>query len=340
MPTQPTIPYWLLNLVLFKFSWLALVLGQNSGIPLALILQVASLWLHPNPRQNFQYILSLALFGIVLDYLLGAAHVFDFGGTTFPAWLVLLWLAFAHALSSGFVILHKLGVPLLGFIGAVFGPFSYWLGQHLGAVAFPQAMGVTMLLLALLWSLFLPGAVLALRWPITRLPSILPLLLVTFTLLESFPARADHAQQEDQHEWRQLGSGSLNFLFRPVYEATLHVTNDSFDFPSVAPFRLEIHYRMDIRGAWLLRETLKQWQAQQVQASPTWINQLEAALPDVNKGDRLTLLATEKQAQLMHNDTLLASFHDTALVEAFAGIWLAVNTTQPDLRRQLLGKAR
>jgi len=340
LPTLPTIPYWLLNLVLFKLSWLALVLGQNSGIPLALLLQATSVWLHPGPRQGLQNILPLALLGILLDYLLGAALVFDFGGTAFPAWLAVLWFAFAHTLGSGLVFLHKLRVPLLGFIGAIFGPLSYLVGQQLGAVIFPQPMGATLLLLALLWALFLPSAVLALRRPIARRPSALPLLLAVFILQESLPANAEYAKNEDLHEWRQLGSGNLSFLLRPVYEATLYVTDNSFHFPSAAPFKLEIHYRMNIRGAWLLRETLKQWQAQQIQASPTWISALETALPNISKGDRLTLFVREHEALLMHNDSLLASFKDVALVEAFAGIWLAENTTEPDLRRNLLGISR
>ena len=333
------IPYWILNLVLFKGTWLLLVLGQNEALPYAIVLQGLSLWLRPARGGYFPQVMLVALFGILLDYMLSLTGVFVFPGNTFPAWLALLWLAFALALGEGFVFLHKLRLPFVAIFGLLFGPLGYWVGYRADAVDFSMPMTSTLLLLSILWALLLPGALLALRQPLSPKAATLVVLAVLMItpVVATAPAKADTPGDE----LRLIGQAKISFFFRPVYEAYLFAQNRNADFPLEGPFKLSLHYRLDITSRQLLRETLRQWEAQRLQPAQEWLALLQHSLPDIKSGDSLALETSEGQpARLLFNDVPIATIDDPEFVIAFSGIWLAENSTRPDLRKQLLGLTR
>lgn len=326
--------YPLLNLLLFKLSWLLLVVGQERGLPWALALQGLSLALHPALRAALLPWLAVAGSGITLDFLLLQAGVFVFPHG-FPAWLVLLWLAFALALPQGLGFLRHLALPWQLLTGALLGPFSYALGQRLAAVDFGLDWLPTLALLAGLWALFLPLALRAAQW---RLPPAVLLVLLSLPGLLPAEARADTAAATGPATPQLIGQTRLNWLFKPIYEAYLYAPEQPFTFPDSGDFIFKLIYRLDLKRENIVRETLRQWEKQNVSPQPVWVQELERLIPDIRAGDSLALEVSDgRQARLLHNDTPVGSIDDAGFVQAFAGIWLAASTTRPDLRQQLLG---
>lgn len=331
------LPYWLETLLIFKLSWVLLVVGNTSGVLPALLLFAFSVARHTRPAGALRTLVPTAALGLGLDVLLALSGIYTFDGALFPIWLVVLWLSFAHALHHALVFLRNWPVPVVALLGALTGPASYLLGHLLGAVDFPHGLLPTLVLLGLCWALLLPLTLWMANSPAgvkRELRSLLLLCCATAGL----PFVSDPLHASD-NALRLQGEARMSVLFRPIYDIRLFVPdgNRGFSFPAQQTYTLELQYRLDIPAQTLLKETLKQWQAQGVDARPDWIRSLEDAFPTVQSGDRLALVVTPEGAVLLHNDAPGARLRDTELVEAFAGIWLADNTTQPGLRRKLLG---
>lgn len=326
--------YPLVNLLLFKLSWLLLVVGQQAGLPWAVALQGLSLALHPALRAALLPALGVAAAGIGIDAVFQMAGLFVFPQDRFPGWLVLLWLAFAFALPQGLGFLRRFHWLVLAGAGAVLGPLSYGIGERLDAVAFGLPLLSALAVLALAWAVFLPLALHAARWRLKPAAAVLVLLLPGVL----HPADA-HAEDLVPGQAQQLvGSASLSWFFRPIYDAQLFADRKDFSFDSTEGFTFMLEYRLDLKQEQIVKETLRQWERQGVAVRPDWIPQLQALIPDVRAGDRLALqVDAARRARLLHNDRTLGAIDDPDFVNAFAGIWLAENTTRPDLRHQLLG---
>jgi hypothetical protein len=73
----------------------------------------------------------------------------------------------------------------------------------------------------------------------------------------------------------------------------------------------------------------------------TWAGVLQSLIPNVRNGERLTGIYTpDKGMQLLHQDRLLGEVADVELAQRFFGIWLAPETSQRQLRQQLLAGAQ
>ena len=67
---------------------------------------------------------------------------------------------------------------------------------------------------------------------------------------------------------------------------------------------------------------------------------MRALFPDVHKGDTLTGVYTRKGTTIFYkNGKKLETINDPEFGRAFFGIWLSENTSEPDLRKQLLGQS-
>lgn len=336
--TQPKATFskaaWI-NLLLFKLSWLLLVLGQDQGLPWALGLQLLSLACHANLRAALPPALSVAALGILVDAACGLSGFFRFPGDGFPAWLAVLWLAFGLVLQQGLQFLRHIALRYQILLGAALGPLAYGLGARFGAVDFGPEQPLALSMLALLWAALLP---LSLRLRLQGRPALAPVLL---GLLLAGGVQGVHAEDRAATPLVLIGEARLDWLFRTIYEARLYAANPGFRFPATQAYLLELEYRLSIKGTRIAAETLKQWQAQGVEAAPAWAGLLEKLLPDVASGDRLALqVAANGHGTLLFNGSPLARLEDPDFVAAFAGIWLADSTTRPDLRRQLLGLPR
>ncbi|MCZ4336626.1 chalcone isomerase family protein [Shewanella colwelliana] len=136
------------------------------------------------------------------------------------------------------------------------------------------------------------------------------------------------------------GEGEMTYLFWTLYRAELFVSNSdtaSFDAGDRA---LRIEYFKDIDKHALIEATAEQWQHLGYQATDIqrWMAPLTQIWPDVAPGDVLTLVVADNGlSHFYFGDNLLGVIEQPDFGEAFLSIWLSEKTSEPELRRQLLG---
>lgn len=144
---------------------------------------------------------------------------------------------------------------------------------------------------------------------------------------------------------RLQGLGRLRFMGLQVYEAHLWVgaaalAGDAADW-SGKPFALEVVYRRSLKGSAIAERSLKEMRRQDAQdaaVAERWLGAMRQLFPDVKAGDRLTGLNVPGMgARFFFNGRLLGDVREPAFARAFFGIWLSDKTSEPELRRALLG---
>ena len=141
------------------------------------------------------------------------------------------------------------------------------------------------------------------------------------------------------------GQAKMTFFGFEVYQATLWVAPGFVDTGfEQSSFALELAYLRDFKGADIAKRSIAEMRRQTpmtVAQESTWENQMRVLFPDVKQGDRITgvhLPATG--AVFWINGRLLGEVRDLAFARQFFGIWLAPQTSEPQLRRALLAQAK
>lgn len=139
------------------------------------------------------------------------------------------------------------------------------------------------------------------------------------------------------------GQAKMKFWGFEVYQATLWVapgfSEASYEQSS---FALELLYLRDFKGADIAQRSMAEMRRQAVLSSAqesVWENQMRALFPDVKTGDRITGVNQPASGALFwRNGRLLGEVRDPAFAKLFFGIWLAAQTSEPQLRRALLAQ--
>lgn len=142
---------------------------------------------------------------------------------------------------------------------------------------------------------------------------------------------------------RLQGRGRLRFFGLLVYEARLWAGADfvpqRYDGH---PFALELEYARKLEGAAIAQRSIVEMRRSgnlndsQAQA---WQAAMTSAFPNVAPGDRLTgVHVPDAATRFFHNGLPTSVVADPMFGRAFFGIWLAATTSEPDLRRQLIGQ--
>ena len=139
---------------------------------------------------------------------------------------------------------------------------------------------------------------------------------------------------------QMLGEGRLKVLFWNVYDATLYTPSSGYF--SGGPFALSLTYLMDFAGQDIAKRSVDEMQDQGWQDTTqleSWENQMITLFPNVKEGDTLVgIQTTEGSARFYYNDTFVGQVDDGEFSKAFFGIWLSPKTSEPKLRRKLLGE--
>ncbi len=138
-----------------------------------------------------------------------------------------------------------------------------------------------------------------------------------------------------------VGSGTLTFFVFRVYDAWLWAPDG--EWSSTEPFVLDLRYSRALVGVQIadrsVEEIRKQGRGSDAQLE-SWGAFMRQAFPDVTEGDRLTGEFTPGGATRFYfNGELQAEIEDPEFGPAFAAIWLAPETSEPRLRRALLGRS-
>ncbi len=156
---------FLVNQGLFQLAWPACVIGAAQGWLWTglLVVGILSLWqLNRSNRHplDLRMIAICLAIGVVVDTawvqlgLLSYALAWPIAGAA-PLWIMLLWLALAlvinHSMSA---FKHRL--VLVGVLGGIGSPLSYFAGSRFGAVEWTAPVWQVILATGVSWALILP----------------------------------------------------------------------------------------------------------------------------------------------------------------------------------------
>lgn len=155
----------LLNVALYQLGWCFCVLGAAWGYPLmgaglALLPLLIHLMLADSPKKEASLMLCACLIGITVDSVQQYLGVLTFKPSPIsplglPLWIFIIWAQFATMFHYALFWLR--GRYLLGALCGLFGgPLAYWGGVRLGAADFGVHVLLSLLSLALVWSLVTP----------------------------------------------------------------------------------------------------------------------------------------------------------------------------------------
>ncbi len=142
---------------------------------------------------------------------------------------------------------------------------------------------------------------------------------------------------------RPYGTASLTWLFLTAYEASLWT--DAKAWSMEAPFALSITYSMSFTREELVERTVDEMRKVSPSLSKEAVARFGAALakayPNVESGDRVTALHVPGQpVRFFHKGRPTTSIDEAGFAEPFFGIWLSPKTSEPSVRRGLLGLSR
>jgi hypothetical protein len=169
----------ILNLIGFQIGWFACVLGAARGWPwlgpiLVTVVLLGQVLPRPGRGRSLGLLVAAGLVGYAADSALVLAGVIRFSageafGWPSPLWMVALWVNFAGTLNGCLTWLRGryLLAALLGLAG---GPFAYYAGARLGAVALGAPIGGSLAGIAVEWAVAMPF----LLWMDAALRRLLP----------------------------------------------------------------------------------------------------------------------------------------------------------------------
>lgn len=140
---------------------------------------------------------------------------------------------------------------------------------------------------------------------------------------------------------RPAGQGTLRFFGLEVYRARLWVSAGFRPEDYVAhPLALELAYQRDFTTQAIARRSIQEMRRVgpfTAQQASHWEQALQAALPDIKAGDRITGLYRPNQGVVFQmQGRTVGEVADPAFARLFFGIWLSPHTSEPRLREALL----
>jgi hypothetical protein len=148
------------------------------------------------------------------------------------------------------------------------------------------------------------------------------------------------AKNMTSRDFKLLGEAKFSVLFWDIYQSRLLTSDGQYPLSHHCQSSLfEIQYLRDISKQELLDNTLAQWQHLAIDKAEymLYLTVLENIWPDIKAGDQLTLLSRANRTVFYFNQKKIAEIESEEFADLFLRIWLDENTSEPELRTQLLG---
>lgn len=137
----------------------------------------------------------------------------------------------------------------------------------------------------------------------------------------------------------KVGEARLSVLFWDIYDATLVAPNGEYN--QQGPFALSLTYLRDFDGDDIASRSIDEMRKLGMQDEmklASWFQKMQQIFPDVKEGQTITGMIDKNQVSHFYiDDQLLGQVDDKEFSQWFFNIWLAENTSEPKMRRQLLG---
>lgn len=139
---------------------------------------------------------------------------------------------------------------------------------------------------------------------------------------------------------KQVGKTSrMTYLFWDVYDASLYASQGTYSQDQ--PFVLALHYLRALDGKEIAKRSLKEMEKQGFSDSSQgeqWLTKMVKIFPDVSEGTVLYGLRTpEGYTQFYEDNKLIGEVRDSEFTTRFFNIWLSEKTSEPAMRKELLG---
>lgn len=142
---------------------------------------------------------------------------------------------------------------------------------------------------------------------------------------------------------RFAGSGAFRWFGLKIYDAELWLGKDSVPVENVSsgPYALDLRYARHLVGKKIAEASIDEISKLGIGTlaqRKSWLGSMTALFPDVEKDSRITGVYAPGQATRFYlNGAPLGVIADAEFGPAFFGIWLHPKTSEPTLRRALLG---
>ena len=137
-----------------------------------------------------------------------------------------------------------------------------------------------------------------------------------------------------------VGQGRLSVFVWDVYDAALYAPGGRYERDR--PFSLSMTYLRSVEGSVITESSIDAIRDQESlpeRLEPIWRRLLAGIFPDVTKGDILTgVYRADGTAVFYLNTKPLGVIEEPRLSRAFFDIWLSEKTSEPRLRKKLLGE--
>ena len=169
---------------------------------------------------------------------------------------------------------------------------------------------------------------------------LLPITMATRAATHSVPTEV----AERLPNARLQGSGRLTYFGLQVYDARLWAVPEfrTANY-SQQPLALELEYARSLNGKAIAERSIEEMRRQasltQAQAA-SWLAQMNTIFPNVDAGDRITSIQRPNEAAIFFvNGRPAGEIRDPDFAPLFFGIWLSAKTSEPALRKALVGGA-
>ena len=165
--------------------------------------------------------------------------------------------------------------------------------------------------------------------------------IITFILSTTLSTKSLAENYLDEHitNVKIIGSSQFKVLFWHVYNATLYSSEENFSFDKT--FALKLDYKRSLHG-----EKIAERSAEEIRKIgfkdkiklAGWFTQMRNIFPDVNDGNYITGIYVPDSKTIFYKDgEKIGEINDKEFGKWFFGIWLNKNTSEPELRKKLLG---
>jgi hypothetical protein len=144
----------------------------------------------------------------------------------------------------------------------------------------------------------------------------------------------------DTRSFMSVGETTFSILFWDLYTSQLLTTSGKYPVKIASDSVLfTIHYLADISSDDLIGRTVEQWQHLGIPSEKyqSYLPALKTIWPDIKEGDSLSLLIDQGRSVFYFNQAYIGVINASEFGQVFLAIWLAENTSEPKLRRELLG---
>lgn len=139
---------------------------------------------------------------------------------------------------------------------------------------------------------------------------------------------------------KKVGTARMQVMFWDVYDITLLAPDGKWQ--KDGSFALKIDYLRRLKGPLIAKRSIEEMQKQGFDNNTKlneWLEKMTAIFPNVEAGDTITGLRDANGSSHFYlGDRSIGQIDDPDFTEQFFGIWLNEKTSEPALRRQLLGQ--